>query len=233
MFNKRSWPSWLFFASVLAVSILVGVLSKPYFTERVFYMNGLTYKAAGVQDGVASYKSGRSAAPIQVSGEDGHRVVKIDGVTYATTRTSAAYTSHYDVVYPDGKRYDVEAGAGTYFIRDEDGNYVSDLMMFANGQRVLAEGELLYSPSSIVIAAYPEYHDKRGEPWKLWAALGLFVFGWCGFRYRNMQTAAFWLSPKNWIYTENPEPNDFHYFMSKVGGIVVMGFGVYVAFTAF
>lgn len=196
-------------------------------------MNGLTYKAAEARNGIATYESGKSATPIQVSGEDGHRVVTIAGASYETTRTSAGYTSHYDVVYPDGQRFDVEAQPGFYLIRDEHGDFYSDLMAFANGERVLAEGELLYSPSAIVIAAYPEYHDKRGEPWKLWAALGLIVFGWCGFRYRKMQTAAFWLSPKNWIYTENPEPNDFHYFMSKVGGIVVMGFGIYVAFTAF
>lgn len=231
LFDKRSWPSWLFFASVLAVSILVGVLSKPYFAERVFSMNGSKYKLADVEDGIRVYESGESNAPIRVSGDDGHRVVSIEGASYEATRTSAAYTSHYDVVYPDGKRYDVEAQRDTYLIRDDKGNYVSDLAVYSNGQRVLSEGELLYSPAAIVIAAYPEYHDKRGEPWKLWAALALFVFGWCNFRYRKLQTAAFWLSPRNWIYTENPEPNDFHYFMCKVAGIAAMGFGIYVAFT--
>lgn len=220
---------------MLTIAILVGVLSKPYFTKPVFYIAGSVYKLAAEQGDASTYEGGNPPVAVKVlgTGDPLHREVAIEGMTYEATRTVESPVRTYEVVYPSGTRYMVKDQNGMLLTYDEQGNMDVDTAVFVNGERVLQEGEELYPPASIVSAAYPEYHETRGTPWVLFIALGVLVFGLCVFRYRALQTALFWLSPRNWIYVEDPEPNDFYYFMSKVGGVVVMIVGIALAFLAY
>ncbi|REE94647.1 hypothetical protein A8990_101443 [Paenibacillus taihuensis] len=198
--------SSIFFVSVLLVSVLTGVLSKPYFTDRVFYLYEDTYKFAGEQDHLVTYHSS-TAGPVQVLTDDElHRTVIIDGQSYMIADKSVPYSTKFRVTYPNGHVYVVE--------------------------RIKQEGEEDYPPSALVSAAYPDYHFKRGMPGFLFLALGLLIFGWCSFRYEAFQDFMFRLFPQRLMY-ENPEPSDFYYFTSKVGGIVVMIGSIIVAFKAY
>ncbi|WP_145028435.1 hypothetical protein [Paenibacillus sp. Y412MC10] len=225
-------PGSIFFVSVLLVSILTGVFSRPYFTDRVFYLYEDTYKFAGEQDRLVTYH-GSTAAPVQVSTDDElHRTVIIGGQSYAIADISVPYSTKFRVTYPNGHVYSVEDNNGLLLSYDDKGNIVMAIQAYANGERIKQEGEEDFPPSALVSAAYPNYHVKRGMPGFLFLALGLLIFGWCSYRYQAFQDLMFRLSPQRLMY-ENPEPSDFYYFMSKVGGIVVMIGSIFVAFKAY
>ncbi|QHT63643.1 hypothetical protein GXP70_29270 [Paenibacillus lycopersici] len=227
-------PSFVFFASVLLVSVLTGILSKPYFTERVFYLYENAYAFDGENDHLVTYHSS-TGGPVQVRIDDElHRTVLVGGQSYSIADKSVPYTARFRVAYPNGHAYKVEgSGSGGLLLSyDDEGNLVSDVQMYANGERIKQEGEEDFPPSALVIAAYPDYHFKRGMPAFLYLALALLVYGWCAFRYEAFQTWTFRLSPQRLMY-ENPEPSDFYYFMCKAGGIVVMAGSLFVAFKAF
>jgi hypothetical protein len=225
-------PGSIFFVSVLLVSILTGVLSKPYFTDRVFYLYEDTYKFAGEQDTLVTYHSS-TADPVQVRTDDElHRTLIIGGQSYAIADKSVSYSTKFRVTYPNGHVYSVEDNNGMLLSYDDKGNIVMVTQVYVNGERIKQEGEEDFTPSALVSAAYPDYHVKRGMPGFLFLALGLLIFGWCNFRYQAFQDLMFRLSPQRLMY-ENPEPSDFYYFMSKVGGIVVMIGSIFVAFKAY
>src|SRR5690606_28784439 len=90
-----------------------------------------------------------------------------------------------------------------------------------NQGSVMRYGKESYHPTDLVVAAYPQYQQQRGMPVLYYLSIVLFIFGWCSFRYEKFQNVMFWVSLK-WIWTENPEPSEFFYFMSKIGGILTM-----------
>ncbi|MFD2614185.1 hypothetical protein [Paenibacillus gansuensis] len=225
-------PSSIFFVSVLLVSILTGVLSKPYFTDRVFYLYEDTYKFANEQDRLVTYHSSTSD-PVQVRTDDElHRTVIIGGQSYGIADKSVTYSTKYRVTYPNGHVYSVEDNNGMLLGYDDKGNIIMDIQAYSNGERIKQEGEEDFPPSALVSSAYPSYHVKRGMPGFLFLALGLLIFGWCSFQYQAFQDLMFRLSPQRLNY-ENPVPSDFYYFTSKVGGIVVMIGSIFVAFKAY
>ncbi|MFD2329491.1 hypothetical protein ACFSR7_09590 [Cohnella sp. GCM10020058] len=207
-------------------------MSKPYFTDRVFYLYEDTYKFAVAQDRLVTYHSS-TAAPVQVRTVDElHRTVTIGGQSYAIADKSVPYSTKFRVTYPNGHVYSVEDHNGLLLSYDDKGNMVIAAQMYVNGERIKRDGEEDFLPVALVSAAYPDYHVKRGLPGFLFLALGLLIFGWCSFRYQALQDFMFRLSPQRLMY-ENPEPSDFYYFMSKVGGIVVMIGSIFVAFKAY
>lgn len=225
-------PTFIFFVSVVLVSVLTGVLSKPYFTDRVFYLYEDTYKFAGEQDRLVTYHSS-TAAPVQVRIDDElHRTVIIGGQSYAIADNSVPYSTKFRVTYPNGHVYSIEDHNGMLLSYDKKGNIVMAIQMYVDGERIMEEGEEDFPPSALVSAAYPDYHVKRGMPGFLFFAIGVLILGWCLFRYRAFQDLLFYLSPQRLMY-ENPEPSDFYYFMSKVGGIVIMIGSIIFAFKAY
>lgn len=226
-------PDVIFIVSLILVSIVIGVLSKPYFTDRVFYLNMNTYKLADKQGSSVTYHSSAAAPVIEVRIDDElHRTVTIDGQHYAIADISLPYLNKFQVTYPNGHVYSVEDHSDMLLSYDDKGDLVMFVQAYANNERIKEEGEEEVRPADLVSAAYPEYHVKRGMPGLLILALGLMVFGWCSFRYQAFQLFLFRLSPQRLMY-ENPEPSDFYYFMSSVGGIVMMIGSVIVAFYAY
>ncbi|MFF2890055.1 hypothetical protein [Paenibacillus sp. NPDC057967] len=225
-------PGSIFFVFVLLVSVLTGILSRTYFTDRVFYLYEDTYKFAGEQDRLITYHSS-TAGPVQVRTDDElHRTLIIGGQSYAIEDRSVPYSIKFRVTYPNGHVYNVEDNNDMLLSYDDKGNIVMAIQLYANGERIKQEGEEAFPPSALISAAYPDYHVKRGIPGFLFLALGLLIFGLCSFRYQAFQDLMFRLSPQRLMY-ENPEPSDFYYFMSKVGGIVVMIGSIFVAFKAY
>ena len=225
-------PTFIFFAALILVSVVVSVLSKPYFTDRVFYLYPDVYKFADEEKSVITYHSS-TAAPIQVRTDDElHRTVIIDGQSYAIADKSIPYIPKFRVTYPNGNVYSVEDQNGLLLSYDDEGNFFMFIQAYPNGERVMEEGEEEFRPSGLVKAAYSEYHDKRGIPGLLFLALGLMIFGWCNFRYRAFQDVLFRISPQRLNY-ENPEPSDFYYIGCKFSGIAIMIGSIVVAYQAY
>nr|WP_154896154.1 hypothetical protein [Paenibacillus xylanexedens] len=109
---------------------------------------------------------------------------------------------------------------------------MTSIAFYVNNQRVLSEDEVQFSPDTIVTAAYPIYHHTQGEPVYLFLALAGLIFGWCSFYYRRFQDILFLISLR-WIWVNDPEPSDFYYLMTSIGGIVVMMGSVWISFKAF
>jgi hypothetical protein len=231
LFKKLKSPSFIFFSCVLVVTVIIAILSHSYFTERVFYINQDKYTFDSEQGKLISYHSG-TATPVQVRIEDQERKVLINNMEYAIARIDSPFEAKYSVSYPNGRKYEVQDLSGTLISFDEKGVPVSEIFLYANGQRVTSEGEETYTPATLVTAAYPEYHFTLGAPGFLFLALAGMIYGWCGYRYRKFQDIMFFLS-LHWLWVEDPEPSDFYYFMCKLGGIVVMIGAVFIAFKAF
>ncbi|MDF2925153.1 MAG: hypothetical protein K0R57_4067 [Paenibacillaceae bacterium] len=224
-------PTFVFFSCLLAISLTVGILSKSYFTVPVFYMDHNKYTFHSGQDGAVTYHS-RYGPPVQVSIADGRRTVSLEGQEYVITETSSEPTAKYNVTYPGGQNYEVQDQSGHLIAFDEHGELVSGLLIYTGDQRVLQDGEEVFTPHMLVTAAYPQYHFTPGTPAFLYFALAGIIYGWCGFRYRKFQDILFLLSLR-WVWVNDPEPSDFYYFMCKVGGIGAMIISLFLAVKAF
>ncbi|NUU59153.1 hypothetical protein [Paenibacillus agri] len=231
LLKKIRTPTFIFFSCVLVLSVIVTILSKPYFTERIFYVDNYKYSFYSDQDNVVTYRS-KTNDPIQVKLDHEKRTVTIQHQEYFITKINSSPSPNYKVIYPNGHKYEVHDASGILLTSDGHGNYVSEASTFVNNQRMPQDGEEQYSPSTLVTAAYPEYHVTRGAPALLYLALAVLIYGWCSFRYRKFQDILFFLSLR-WIWVNDPEPSDFYYFMSKVSGIIVMIGSLWIAVQAF
>ncbi|MFC4810229.1 hypothetical protein [Paenibacillus sp. GCM10023250] len=230
--KKLNNPSILFFAALTAVTFAIALLSHSYFTDRAFYLNQDRYTLQRLQGDLATYRGG-SAGPVDVRVISNlERSVRIGTDDYLIAKTSApALPAAYSVSYPNGHRYSVQDTNGILLSYDAKGEFVVEIAAYSGGVRIDEPTET-YLPASLVAAAYPEYHRTPGRPGFLFLALAFMIFGWCSFRYERFQTLLFRLSPSQLLY-DNPEPSDFYYFMSKVGGIAVMVGSIWVACQAF
>jgi hypothetical protein len=231
LFKKLRSPSFIFFSCVLVVSALVAILSKPYFTEPVFYIDQHKYAFEREQGSLVTYRSG-TAVPVQVRTDGQSHTVTINRIDYVITKNSDPYNIKYNVTYPNGHRYEVQDQSGNLLSYDEKGEVYFPNQVYIGDQRVKGEDEEAYHPAELVRAAFSEYHDTPGVPGFLFLALCLLIYGWCGYRYRKVQDVMFFLSLQ-WLWVNDPEPSDFYYFMSQVGGILVMIGSVIIAFKAF
>lgn len=224
-------PTAIFFSCLLAVSLLVVLLSRSYFTEPVFRINEVTYSLSGQQNNVSVY-TGKHGSSVRVIVDENQRVVEMDQKPYMITRIPGVTETRYTVSYPNGRIYQVSDRSGSLLTFDEHGQFVFDAQIYVGSTRVKSEGEEEYSPASLVYAAYPEYHHPSGEPGFLFLAAGLMIYGWSSFRYERFQRLLFFLSLK-WIWVNDPEPSDFYYFMTKVGGIILMAGSLFIAAQAY
>jgi hypothetical protein len=229
--KKIKSPTLIFFSCMMVLSVIIAILSEPYFTKRVFHLGHDEYTFESEQGNFVNYHSGTSA-PVQVLIDDRGRTVFIDHKKYSITEIDSTLISKYDVKYPNGRNYEVQDQSGYLLSFDEKSEIVSDIQFYVNNERVIQEGEEKYSPAMLVTVAYPKYHYTRGTPELLFLALALLIYGWCGYRYQKIQDIMFFFSLR-WIWVNDPDPSDFYYFMCKVGGIISMTGAVLLAFKAF
>ncbi|MGG4482298.1 hypothetical protein [Paenibacillus illinoisensis] len=229
--KKIHSPTLIFFSCVVVLSVIVGFLSKPYFTEHIFYADTNKYLLDRQEENQLIYKS-RTADSIQVLVEQQKRTVFIDDQKYIITELSSKPHAKYSVLYPKGDTYEVQDHGGILRSFDEEGNIITSIAFYVNNQRILSEDEEQFSPDTIVTAAYPIYHHTQGEPVYLFLAFAGLIFGWCSFYYRRFQDILFLISLR-WIWVNDPEPSDFYYLMTSIGGIVVMVGSVWISFKAF
>lgn len=226
--SKQLKLSSIFTLSVLLIiSIVLITFAITYFSVSVFYVNNHKYKVANEESNRILYQS-REGPTIEVAVSGHNRTVLIDGEEYLINSTEEIYQPAFNVSYPDGNQYTVKDHSGmllSYDENDEIVDFVSVHAYASDGTEIInnaEEGEKveLYYPSSLVEAAYTEYHEKQGVAPIYWAAVFLLIFGWCQFRYVKFQDFLYKITPRySW---QDDEPNDFHYFLFKLGGVLLM-----------
>ncbi|WP_054955152.1 hypothetical protein [Paenibacillus dakarensis] len=207
--------------AVFLVGVMTIVFARWYFNVYVFYVENDKYRQSGQQEHQLTYESwGGPSLQVNITDTD-ERTVILEEREYQISRVTHDNQTWFYVKYPSGRRFKVEDSSRLIFSYDEKGNPVFPGGTYSNGQKLLSPGEEYYYPGDFVTAAYPEYHHKQGTPFYYWLGILLIVYGWCAFRYEKFQTLTFWLSLR-WIWTQDPEPSDFYYFMAKVGGVITM-----------
>lgn len=237
---NRKLFTFVKFALLLAGLVCILVFATSYFSVSIFTFDGHKYKPHLIENDRMQYQS-FSGDQIEIRihtdgrevivGEESYFIEKRSGESARSSYVSSPDIS-YSVKYPNGRQLEVRDQRGRLRAFDEAGEIYFPVTIYANGQRQKQPGEETYHPSSLVRAAYPAYHTNQGSPWLFAFSIFLLILGWCQFRYEAFQRVLFWLSLK-WIWVEDPEPNDFYFFMSKVGGIVLMGASVVFAFKSF
>lgn len=211
--------SILIIICILILAVFITVFAKSYFSESVFYVNQHKYKQANEQVNIVNYTTG-TAPSIEVHIYDQDRKVLINKEEYSIYRKKSDINTSYEVIYPNGHKYEV-VQSGFLMSYDGNGEFYPEISMYTGNQRVFQAGEEEYFPSSIVIAAYPEYHSKQGSLVLFSISFILLIYGWCGYRYQKFQNFMFIIS-FYWIWVNDAEPSDFYYFMCKVGGVLTM-----------
>lgn len=218
---------WLIPASIAAlVGVLAFIFGLSYFTQTTLYIHDERFTVESEQPGERTIYRGSSGLPIEVRYMGNNRHVIIQSDLYTIERKAdSPYALEYEVVYPGGDRYRVTDQHNMLMAFDEAGEIVFSFGLYVNGTRVVQEGERTYSPTALVTAAYERYHQPQGSAALYVLALLLFAFGWCSFRYKQLQDVLFWLSLKP-LWVHDPEPSDFYYVMTKAGGCIIMGMAV-------
>lgn len=229
--HNKHVPTLIFLICVVIVSIFVGILSRPYFTEPIFYVDQHKYTYDHKQGNQITYRSG-AAAPIQVTVNQQKRTVSIDQQNFVITQVASTPIATYHLVYPNDRKYTVEQQSEELVSYDENGKMLSPVNMYIDDQRVIDNHEEHYNPATLVTVAYPEYHHTPGTPVVLFIALAGLIYGWCSFYYPKFQKFQFLISLR-WIWSKDPEPSEFYYVMCKIGGIACMIVAIWGAFQAF
>lgn len=210
----------------IALAVVIVAFARWYFQVNIFYVDEDIYKLVHDQGHRLTYESS-TGPPLQVTHHEADRIVTLENKAYKISPYMKNNQPWYQVYYPNGKVFDVERVGHMMRVYDEKGEWVIQFRTYSGNQRLLSPGEEIYYPGEFVEAVYPEYHQKQGTPIYYWLGVFLLIVGWCEFRYEKFQTFLFWISLK-WIWTENPEPNAFYYFMAKVGGVVAMILGSFL-----
>jgi len=218
--NKTKISTIITITFLLCLASIIFIFAKSYFSESIYIVNSNKYSVDHEQRSIMTYHA-YSAPSIEVQIFNQDRIVIIDHKEYSISRNNNANSIQYDVKYPSGHQYKVEDQSGVLMAYDHNGDMVSPISFYVNGQKILQDDEELYDPSSLVIAGYPMYHSKQGSLLLFCLSFILMIYGWCGYRYEKFQNFIFLISLR-WIWTQDPEPSDFYYFMCKVGGILTI-----------
>jgi hypothetical protein len=221
----------LILLGITLAAVILGVTAHSYFSERVFYLDLQKYKKASELSEVTIYKawSGKS---LEVHTNDSGKTVLINKEEYKISGNPTEHGFQYKIMYPNGRLYTVEDQYGSLTSYNDNGEFVPEFAAYVNGLRIINEGDERYFPSFLVSAAYPQYHTSQGSQFLFFLSVGLFIYGWCSFRYERLQRIQFFLSLR-WIWVQDGEPSDFYFFMCKVGGIAVMLMSIYFLIRSF
>lgn len=238
--NSPRFKSIMWGTAAVLVLLALCIKAVSFYSQQVFYYNENTYRLAAENGDQRRYESHHGPAFV-AAGSGLERTVTVDGIKAAitalpknTNTPPKLLDGSYRVVYPGGKSLSLEISNGIPLAYHADGTLESPVRVtFNDGQ--MPPGTPVwerYPPVTLVIAAFPEFHERPGQP--VYFVLGLLALavGWGLFRYERIQRLSYWISLQ-WIGTDDPEPSYFHFFMSKVTGIFLMLSSLYLFFKAF
>lgn len=226
LINRTSRAAWFIHGAALAFMLALAVwLGNTFFAANTFHLNGMKYTAASESgDGLIRYTS-FTGPEVQVRTDTEGKTVTVMNEEFRISEPSGEYPISYQVTYPQGHFYRVESSNGMILGYDQNGELVPPISVYADygfrTERILQEGEELYNPTSLVIAAYPQYHTNQGSLILFLLAIAIFIYGYCGLRFQRFQKLMFFLS-FHWLWVEEAEPSEFYYLTCKIAGIVFM-----------
>lgn len=216
------------------VMIGISVWTAPYFSESVFYLHGDKFRPILQEPQAVTYRAHNGQEVVVMnSDEPGQKRVIIERQEYEVHVLEDQSIPRYEVIYPSGERFRVEAHNKILLWLDQQGEWVPEISWNINGApQPIDEQVGLYSPSMIVRAAFPEYHSKQGVLLLYYGSYALMLFGWSLFRFEKLQILLFHLS-FHWLWVREAEPSDFYYLSCKISGIAIIGIGIYVFVQSF
>jgi len=191
------------------------------FDNYYFTMNGAVYKPAQTEGNVITYKS-HSEYTVKVEYHGQNRKIYIGNHEYQVNKVQ---DHQFEVVYPNGKQYSVSgspysSSARSLMVYDEYGNPIFP-SFHVDGPRIYLRDVEHYSPTSLVAAGYPEFHERQGNRALYIVSVLSMALSWCIFRYEGFQTFLFDISPERLSY-ENPVPSENYYLKCQINGIFGM-----------
>jgi hypothetical protein len=209
--------------AVLVVASVTSIWASNYFSTKVFYLDDKKYSEKSTNSTQTTKYTALFGELIWLTQYPDYKQLQIKGVKYQLKELeSMGYKKTYLVTYPSGNIYTVEDVNDSDFLMayDKNGELVFEFQAFSNNERILSPGEEYYLPSSLVTAAYENYHKLQGNIYIFILSILSFVYSWCLFRKEAFQRFLFNLSYGLWVV--DPEPSDFYFFATKVGAVAGM-----------
>lgn len=206
-------------AAIIA-AVCLALAAVPHFTGKVVVLNDTEYEryfAAG--DTILYRTDGEPGNDVIVTIRPNEREIRYQGQPYSVQQMPGEPES-YTVTYPSDRKYTAIRMSGVFQVYDESGEMVPQSMVYVGDRRVLSPGEEAVLPSQLVVAAYEDYQRPSGNPFRFLVAVGLFVYGWCGFRYVAFQRLLYNMSFR-WA-SRDSEPSEHYFVMTKLAAIAVM-----------
>lgn len=234
----RSYKPMVIVFLLMAGIVAVWIFGATYYSQHIFHAADHKYKLSSASHPNRLQYSSSTGPLIEVQpGQDNQAQITIAKEEYVVEKlldhtdspdSQEDSSAEYLVTYPDGEVYRVSESAGRLTAEDSYGNTVNRHSVYIGGVRKLAEGEPYYHPVAFVQAADEKHQPLQGQRWLYVLSILLLIHGCCLFLFERYQTFWFWMSFE-WIYVKNPQPSDFYYFSTKLGGI----FTVAVSFVMF
>lgn len=210
--------------SILGLVALVVVIH--HFNSKGFDLDGSRYTSQSVQGDTAFYQA-RFKPPIEVRRDSSGREIRIKDQTYRITEGTYSGSEEgvdlvYTVAYPNGSSR--QAAVWNGFLVNLDGRgepIIMTVSASSTDKPSDANGRSAYTAAQLVAAAYPQFHEKPGNPAIFVALLLLAAFGGCLSRYRRFQDFLFKLRGSG-LWVRDPEPSEFYYAMSRFGGMAIL-----------
>jgi len=200
--------------------ISIAVWAYNYYSEKVFYINDVKYvKHAPEHNNITSYTD-NTGNEIRLIKHGDYRELEIASESYRIEETKLnAFEDTFIVTYPSGKTYTVRNINNNDFLMafDEKDEMVISTVAYSNGERIHSSNDLYHHPSSLVAAAYDEYHEQQGNLIIFILSLIFFVFSWMLLSNKSLQLFLFHISYG--LSVVDPEPSDFYFVTTKIGAV--------------
>lgn len=220
---------------LLIVAALLFLIAIPFlihhFNTKAFELDDTRYRQKAVQGDTTVYQA-RSHTAIKVRNAASGKEISIgqDGYRISQKPSSGSTEgSVYQVTYPNGNTREAAIVYGHLVDLDSQGEPIwVTISASSTGESTGQSARSAYTPTQLVKAAYPQFHEKAGNPVVFVPLLLLAIFGWCTFRYRQFQDILFQLQG-NRLWIRDPEPTEFYYAMSRISGLAILTVALFAA----
>ncbi|URN93032.1 MAG: hypothetical protein NAG76_14405 [Candidatus Pristimantibacillus lignocellulolyticus] len=206
---------------IAIVFISIVVWAYYYYSEKIFYINDIKYSENALEPKNITYYTASGGNEIRLIKHEDYRELDISGKIFKIEETKVdVLEKTFIVTYPSGKTYTVRNYNSNDLLLafDENDEMYISTVAYSNNGPIFTSNEQHYHPSSLVSAAYEEYHERQGNLIIFILSLILFVLSWLLFSNKSLQMFIFHLSYG--LDVVDPEPSDFYFATTKLGALV-------------
>jgi len=204
--------------AIIFISIVVWAYN--YYSEKVFYINDIKYlENTHEHNNITSYTD-NSGNVIKLTIHQNYKELEIESESYRIEKNRKnEYEKTFIVSYPSGRTYTVKDLNNNNMLVafDENDEMFISTVAYSSDGPIFSSIEQYYHPSSLVAAAYKEYHEQQGNLIIFVISLIFFAFSWLLFSNKSLQLFLFHISYG--LSVVDPEPSDFYFATTKIGAV--------------